>query len=105
MPTWRSTMPRTDARVRAERHANADLARALRDRVREHAVQSDRGEQRRQQRERRGQRPDHPIEEDVLFHLLRHRLETLDREIRDRAFFIDAGIARSTWSVGSELRT
>ena len=53
-------------RVGAERHAHADLARALRDRVREHAVQPDRREQRRQQRERRRQRADHAIEEHVL---------------------------------------
>ena len=32
--------------------------------------------------ERRRQRADHPIEEDVLPHLLRHRLQVLDRQVR-----------------------
>ena len=34
-------------RVRAERHADADLAPALRDEIRDHAVDAERGEQQR----------------------------------------------------------
>lgn len=39
-------------RSRAERHGHADLVRALRDGIGKDAVQSDRGEQQREQRER-----------------------------------------------------
>ena len=81
-PTWRSTMPRTRAGVGAERHAQADLARALRDGVGEHAVEADRGEQRREHGERRRQHADEAVEEDVLAHLLRQRLQVLDRQVR-----------------------
>ena len=51
-PTCRSTMPRTRAGVGAERHAQPDLPRALGDRVGQHAVESDRRQQRRERRER-----------------------------------------------------
>ena len=41
--------------ARAERHANADLPRALRDQVRQHAEDADRGEGERDRREHREQ--------------------------------------------------
>ena len=46
-----TTIPTTSLRLRAERHANANLPRALTDQVRQHAVDPDRGEQQRQHRE------------------------------------------------------
>ena len=46
----------------AERHADADLLRPLLDRVREHAVDADRGEDQRDAAEER----EHPAEEEVL---------------------------------------
>ena len=74
--------PAHRAAVRAERHAHADLARALRDGVREHAVQSDAASSVASDGERRGQRRDHAIDEDVFVHLLRQQLESLDGQIR-----------------------
>ena len=52
-PTCRSTIARTRRRRRAERHPQADLPRALRHRVGEHAVEPDGRQQRRQHGERR----------------------------------------------------
>ena len=53
------TIPKHVARLRAERHANADLTRPLRDRVRDDTVESERGQQQRQRRKSPGHRQEH----------------------------------------------
>jgi hypothetical protein len=60
-------------RVRAERHAQTDLARPLRHAVGKHAVESDRGQERRQSRKHRRERADQTVLEHIRTHLLFHR--------------------------------
>ena len=55
-------MPRTRSGRGSERHAEADLARALRDGIGEDAIETDRRQQRCQQRECRRERRHHAIE-------------------------------------------
>ena len=50
---FRTTRPTCAAARRAQRHPQADLARALRHRIRQHAVDAERGQQQRRQREQR----------------------------------------------------
>ena len=66
----------------AERHAHADLARALRHRLRQYAVQADRGDQRGEQGERGGEEPDEAVEVDILLDLLGHCPQVFHRNGR-----------------------
>ena len=65
----------------AERHAQPDLARPLRDRVREHAVEADRRQQRCQRGERRREDADEAIDEHVLLDLFGQRVQVLHRQV------------------------
>src|SRR5262249_49047019 len=68
------------ARPRAERYANANLARALADGVGQDAVQTDAGEQQRQQPEETGKRPDQPLLRQRVGNLPGDRLYTGERQ-------------------------
>ena len=65
----------------AKGHAQADLARPLRDHVRQHAVQPDRDEQRREPGECGRERRDEPVEHDVLADLLAERPQIVERQV------------------------
>ena len=67
---------------RAERHANADLARAPGHRIGDHAVEPDDRQQRRHRAEGGGQAGDQPFVDDRLAHLLVERRDAEHRHAR-----------------------
>ncbi len=77
---WRSTIARTRLASATQGHADADLARALGHAVGQDAVQTHRGEQRGEHRERCRQDADQPVHGDVVSDLRWHGLEAVHRE-------------------------
>ena len=74
---------RTDlASLRAKRHANANLAGALRDRVTEHAVGADGGEKQRDPGENSSQQRGRTTRDETLGDERVHRANIIDRELR-----------------------
>ena len=67
---------------RTQRHSHADLTSALRHRIREYTVESDRGEQRSEHHKRSRQPADQAIEVHVVLELLPERLEIAHGEVR-----------------------
>jgi len=104
--TCRSTHLADAGRRRAERNAQTDLPRALRDGVREHAVETERGQRGREHGEHDRGSGEEALHCDNLAELLLHRLKIRDPSPNGR---IDAsdGIANGlmTSSDGSSLRT
>ena len=79
---WPSTIRMTAPRRCAERHANADLARAERHEVRHHAVDAEAGEHQRERREARQQHQRELAVGDRLRDARGERLRLQQREIR-----------------------
>ena len=67
------------AAARAERHPQSDLARALADGVRQHAVNAERGQEQRGAGKQRQQRGAHPRQEHGARQDLIHRAQIVDR--------------------------
>ena len=83
--------------MRADRHADADLARALRDRIRHHAVESDRRQDHREAGEdREQQHGELPLRERARDHVI-HRARSAERDS-----FVDVRRRRSA-AAGSRL--
>ena len=68
-------------RLRAERHANADLARALRDRVTQHAVGSDRRQEQRDAGENSGEQRGRATRDQAVRDARVHRADVIDRQV------------------------
>ena len=69
-------------RLRTERHANADLARALRDRVTQDAVSSDRRQEQRDAGENSGEHRRRATRDQALRDARIHGAEVIDRKVR-----------------------
>jgi hypothetical protein len=69
-------------RLRAERHANADLARALRDRVTQHSICSNGRQEQRDPGENSGEQRWRAARDQALRDARIHRAEIIDRQIR-----------------------
>ena len=70
------------SRLRTERHANADLARALRDRITENAVGPDRRQEQRDAGENSGEQRRRATRDEALRDARIHRADVIDRQIR-----------------------
>ena len=79
---WRTISSRIAARRRAERHPDPELARALRDQIRDHAVDADRRQPERERREQRQQQHREAPARQRLVDPLRHRPHVVDRQVR-----------------------
>ena len=99
--------PDHDARLRAEREADAELLLAPRDDERHHAVEADRREQRRQQAEAGRQQRDQPIREQRLVELRLERLQLVDRHRRVQLlhFVADQAVGRRRRGLSCARRT
>ena len=91
--------------LRAERLPEPELARALLDVVREHAVQADAREQRRERGESRRQRREQTIDVHVVVDALAHRLDDDERHVgRDvRHHARDHGLQRVRGDVAANV--
>ncbi len=70
--------------LRTERHANADLARALRDGVTQHAVSSDRRQEQRDAGKNSGEQRRRATRDEALRDACIHRADVIERELRMR---------------------
>ena len=70
------------SRLRAKRHANADLAASLRDGVTENAICSDRGQEQRDAGENSGERGRGATRDQAVCDARIHRAEVIDRKVR-----------------------
>ena len=80
-----STRRNTSRSLRAQRHANADLRDALGDEIRKHSIETNRGEQQRQDRKGQHQGGAKALSGSGLTQDLLHGQDVVDGQTQDRA--------------------